>query len=205
MRTEDIKPLWYTQDNFFTEEECDIVRDTILELEPSVLEIPNTVITPYPGLTAKFGSYNWLPILIGNGIDIQSKWYSVPEMQQHDALHIDCWANVFRQGEGIQMHCHAGGYEGNWDETDNEFYNSHVFISGRVETGTYYKHLNTTLESVKGQLHLFDCQKQHKVVLNQYQEPRITLAMDVHWGEKTKVRADGVSYTNPNRYTILRP
>ena len=64
MRTEDIKPLWYTQDNFFTEEECDIVRDTILELEPSVLEIPNTVITPYPGLTAKFGSYNWLPILL---------------------------------------------------------------------------------------------------------------------------------------------
>ncbi len=205
MNPKDVKPLWYTQDNFFTEEECDIIRDTILELEPSVLAIPDSVRTPYPGLTAKFGSYNWLPILVGNGIDIQTKVYSMPEMQQHDQLHIDCWANVFRQGEGIQMHCHAGGGEGEWDEADNEFYNSHIFISGRTETGTYYQHLNKNLESVRGQIHLFDCMKMHRVVSNIYQEPRISLAMDLHWGEKNKVNILGESYTNPNRYTILRP
>ena len=97
--------VWITQDNFFTLEECDQIAQIIIDHEESVLAIESpedsNFWTPYTGLTGKYFDYNWLPLLVANGIDIQSKIYSVPELQQYDSLWIQCWANMFRQGEGI--------------------------------------------------------------------------------------------------------
>ena len=182
--------VWITQDNFFTLEECDQIAQIIIDHEESVLAIESpedsNFWTPYTGLTGKYFDYNWLPLLVANGIDIQSKIYSVPELQQYDSLWIQCWANMFRQGEGIAMHNHADdtvpeeAYYGSADD----FYSTHVFLAGNPQTGTYYKHLNKTVESVRGQMHLFDPWKEHKVVLNTYATPRISLAMDIWYVDR---------------------
>ena len=159
---------------FLSEQECDDISELITDREPWVLKnIPTTPETKYKGLTSKYYDFNWLPWVVDAGIDIRNRLFNIDILRQHETLWIQCWCNVLRQGQGLQMHHHAT------DKNDNPFYVGHIFIDGHIETGTDYEELNRIVPSEKGALHIIGAEDNHKVVLNQYEEPRISMALDI--------------------------
>ena len=167
--------MFLCEEEFFSIEECERIADLVLSREEEVLKIPNTnTRTDYTGLTGKYYDFNWLPWIVEElEIDVPNRLLSLEPFQNYNTLWVQCWSNVLRQGEGLNMHNHGN------DGEINDFLPAHVFIAGNPNTGTYYKELNITMPSTRGNLHIFNPFDEHKVVLNTHSTPRISLAMDI--------------------------
>jgi len=50
------------------------------------------------------------------------------ELKLQYPISIQCWANIFREGEGIEEHMHGGG-----------FISGHIFLGGDKDVGTWYQ------------------------------------------------------------------
>lgn len=215
--------------DFLTEQECEDIAELVLDREEWVLKnIPTTVeTTTYQGLTSKFYDFNWLPWIYDAGIDIGKRLFSVMPFAFHETLWIASWCNVLRQGEGLPMHNHESTVEflahknnltpkGDILEERYEngqlvqeispeeqpLYVGHIFLSGRTETGTYYEEFKKVIPSSLGCLHVIDAKHDHKVVLNTYKEPRITMAMDIWHVDPTEHYEDDIETVMPKAYVV---
>ena len=169
--------------DFFTQEESQQVYNLVLDMEPELKILAERTAVQrdfYSGITNLYKHYNFLPIIKSElNIDIAEKVFKLDIFEEFDDLWIQCWCNVWRQGEGITMHQH--GTDDLYWTGHNDFYVSHIFLGGDVRTGTYYGEFNENIESRVGEMHLIGAMDKHKVNLNLYQQPRISMAMDIWW------------------------
>ena len=178
--------------DFLTQEECDIIVHEILSLESAVKRLGPDI---YPGtsedsLTGRYTVFNYLNIRsIKNIICPKLKELFGPCVVQ-------CWANIFRQGEGIDDHIHIIKQSDNIVLTAS----GNIFLYGDPTIGTYYegvKHDNKV-----GELSLFPSTLLHGVPKNTTCDMRISMAIDVYVGDE--VLLDTLVSKTPKRYVYIR-
>ena len=96
---------------------------------------------------------------------------------------VQCWANIFRQGEGIGGHIHFIDHDHAYIERHG--LTGNIFLYGDPTTGTYYNFPKLSPLSVKydnkvGELSLFTPTLFHGVPKNTTGDMRISMAIDVH-------------------------
>ena len=94
-----------------------------------------------------------------------------------ETLHANCWFNVLRKEEFMDMHSH--GYH------KNSFYGFHVSINAIETTTSYYHPVKFNNEAFHvpnkiGYLTLFPGFLPHGVTPNRYETPRISIAGDIY-------------------------
>lgn len=169
--------------NFLSDEECDILYSRILETEDSVKSLGDDLHdgTSDNSLTGRHWCHNQLTDKVISDIIVPKLRVIVGRKR-----FIQCWANTFRNGEGISKHCHRnpdaiGGPPVDWTCTN-------LFLGGDPGLGTWFEgeqHTNN-----RGELMLFLSSVNHWVPPNKSDEIRISMAMDIHtsrvsgYGEK---------------------
>lgn len=169
-------------ENFLTEDECRSISNFILENEEYVKSLgpDNYSGTDNNSLTGRFEYFNYLYYHPGDILVSKLKNY-------FKECVVQCWANIFREGERIKPHFHGEG-----------FISANIFLSGDCKTGTYYDGIGL-LENKKGCLIYFDSKLIHYTRRNKTSIPRITLAMDIF----TKPIDINTFREFPNRYYFI--
>jgi len=157
--------------NFLSTEECKLIEKVLLEKEQEILALPITT-DMYTGTTARYSSYNFLNYI--PEIDITKKFFDLPIMQDEDEFWVQCWVNILNKGEGIPMHNHG--------HPENIFYAGNIFISGPDNCFTFYDDVGHVPNTV-GELHLIDCHLWHGVKENINDQPRLSIACDIHFSD----------------------
>jgi len=121
---------------------------------------------------------------IGNFLDTNiGYWILIPKLKKifkeigwDTPVSVQCWANIFKEGEGTIRHNHY--FEG------LNGYSAHIFISGHTSIGTWYEEEDGYEKDVNvpGQIVIFPTDLNHYVPENIYDELRITLALDMYPG-----------------------
>jgi len=165
--------------DFLTQEECDTIVHEILSLEDAVKRLGPDI---YPGtsedsLTGRYKYFNYLNVpKINTILEPKLKKLLGPCVLQ-------CWANILRQGEGIDEHTHFGGVGTAYAERHG--LTGNIFLYGDPTTGTYYKFPELGPFQVKydnkvGELSLFTPTLVHGVPKNTTGDMRISMAIDVN-------------------------
>ena len=165
--------------DFLTQEECDTIVHEILSLEDAVKRLGPDI---YPGtsedsLTGRYNVFNYLNVPeINTILEPKLKKLLGPCVLQ-------CWANILRQGEGIDEHTHFGGVGTAYAERHG--LTGNIFLYGDPTTGTYYKFPELGPFQVKydnkvGELSLFTPTLVHGVPKNTTGDMRISMAIDVN-------------------------
>ena len=160
--------------DLLTQEESELIAKTIIATEGDVKKLGDDRYggTSEDSLTGRYYCYNYLNNeIIGPIIKPKLKKIVGPCIVQ-------CWANIFRKGEGIGEHEHL-------DKRENDpaqFASANIFIQGDKSIGTHYQGLHH--ESKVGQLSIFPPDMRHHVSENTTDEIRVSIAMDL-W-EKTE-------------------
>ena len=155
--------------NFLSTEECKLIEKVLLEKEQEILALPLTT-DMYTGTTARYSEYNFLNYI--PEINIIEKLFNLPIMQDEDECWIQCWGNVLNKGEEIPMHNHG--------HPENIFYACNIFISGSDNCFTFYDDVGHVSNKI-GELHLIDCHLWHGVKENTNDQPRLSIACDIHF------------------------
>jgi len=180
--------------DFLTQEECDTIVNKILSLEDTVKKLGPDI---YPGtsedsLTGRYNVFNYLNVPeINTILEPKLKKLLGPCVLQ-------CWANILRPGEGIEGHTHFGGVGTAYAERHGATGN--IFLYGDPTTGTYYegvKHDNKV-----GELSFFPSDMLHGVPKNTTGDMRISMAIDVHTGDKVLLNA--LVSEMPKRFFYIR-
>tara|TARA_Y100000992_G_scaffold58788_1_gene35795 strand:- start:1558 stop:2130 length:573 start_codon:yes stop_codon:yes gene_type:complete len=163
---------------FLTEKECFTISNFVLKNEQKIKSLGPDCYggTPDDSLTGRYYLFNYLNVPEINSILKPKLQNLFAELDLVPEIYVQCWANTFRKGDYIDPHRHAGESE--------EFLSANIFLKGRVEPGTTY-HTDTGLVDLKntvGELVLFDSSTVHSVKEYQYDDIRVTLAMDIHYG-----------------------
>ena len=164
--------------DFLTQEECDTIVNKILSLEDAVKRLGPDI---YPGtsedsLTGRYKYFNYLNVPEINTI-------LEPKLKElFGPCVVQCWANILRQGEGIEVHRHALGDDPAYIERHGVTGN--IFLYGDPTIGTYYIFPELWAFSVKydnkvGELSLFTPTLFHGVPKNTTGDMRISMAIDV--------------------------
>ena len=156
---------------FLSAEECKLIEKTLLEKEQEILNLP-TNINYYSGTTARYEHYNFLKYI--PEVNIIEKLFSLPIMQGEDEYWIQCWGNVLNKGEAIKIHSHG--------PPNSIFYSCNIFISGPDDCFTYYDDTGH-VSNATGELHLIDCYLEHSVKENINDQPRLSIACDIHFSD----------------------
>jgi hypothetical protein len=164
--------------DFLTQEECDTIVNKILSLEDAVKRLGPDIYsgTSEDSLTGRYKYFNYLNVPEINTI-LEPK---LKEMFGPCVLL--CWANILRQGEGIDEHRHFGGVSENVIERHGATGN--IFLYGDPTTGTYYNFpeldpLSVQYDNKVGELSLFTPTLVHGVRKNTTGDMRISMAIDV--------------------------
>ena len=182
----------FTDKKIFSEEECKEWSDYLLKQEKILLDKYRTAPMGDGGtglgdtsITSRFPHFNLL----------NSDFYLVSELKTQllngiktilsvsdntswqETLYANCWFNVLRQTEGMNIHTH-GCHK-------NSFYGFHLTITA-IETFTsYYNSIKFEEEYFHvpnkiGYLTLFPNSIPHSVSPNRYVTPRISIAGDIY-------------------------
>ena len=178
--------------DFLTQEECDTIVREILSLEDAVKRLgPDEYVgTSEDSLTGRYAVFNYLNIRSINTI-------ICPKLKEiFGPCVVQCWANIFRQGEGIDEHRHI------YDKSTNTVLTAsgNIFLYGDPTTGTYYegvKHDNKI-----GELSLFPSDMLHGVPKNTTGDMRISMAIDVHMGDEVLLNV--LVSAIPKRFFYIR-
>ena len=178
--------------DLLTQEECDTIVREILSLEDAVKRLgPDEYVgTSEDSLTGRYTVFNYLNIRSINTI-------ICPKLKEmFGPCVVQCWANIFRQGEGIDEHKHI------YDKSTNIALigSGNIFLYGDPTTGTYYegvKHDNKV-----GELSLFPPDMLHGVPQNTTGDIRISMAIDVHMGDEVLLNA--LVSAIPKRFFYIR-
>ena len=188
--------------DLLTQEECDTIVNKILSLEDAVKRLgPDT----YPGtsedsLTGRYEIFNFLNVPeINTILEPKLKKLLGPCIVQ-------CWANILRQGEGIDEHTHFDGAPENYIERHGATGN--IFLYGDPTTGTYYCFpelglLNVKYDNKVGELSLFTPTLFHGVPKNTTGDMRISMAIDVHKDLPEDI-FNNIMSEMPERYYYIR-
>ena len=156
---------------FLSAEECKLIEKTLLEKEQEILNLPANT-DYYPGTTARYEQYNFLKFV--PEIDITSKFFDLAIMQDENEFWIQCWGNVLNKGDAIKIHSHG--------LPNSIFYAANIFISGPDDCFTYYDDTGH-VSNATGELHLIDCYLEHSVKENINDQPRLSIACDIHFSD----------------------
>jgi hypothetical protein len=178
--------------DFLTQEECDTIVNKILSLENAVKRLGPDI---YPGtsndsLTGRYTVFNYLNVPEINTI-LEPKLKEI-----FGPCVVQCWANIFRQGEGIVEHKHI--------EDKNicpTFMTSgNIFLYGDPTTGTYYEDVKH--DNKVGELSIFPSDMLHGVPKNTTGDIRISMAIDVYMGDEVILNA--LVSEMPKRFFYVR-
>ena len=165
--------------DFLTQEECDTIVNKILSLEDAVKRLGPDIYdgTSEDSLTGRYKYFNYLNVPEINTI-LEPKLKEI-----FGPCVVQCWANILRQGEGIDEHRHFDGAPTNYIERHG--LTGNIFLYGDPTTGTYYNFPELSPLSVKydnkvGELSLFTPTLFHGVPKNTTGDMRISMAIDVH-------------------------
>jgi len=176
---------------FLTHAECDKIVETILSLEDSVKSIGPDIYagTSDDSLTGRFHCFNFLTVETINSI-------IAPKLKKmFGPCTVQCWANTFRYGEGINTHFHI-------DDINRcpEFVAAaNIFLRGDPTTGTYYdgvKHINKV-----GEVSIFSPVLPHSVPKNLTNTIRISMALDIYVGSDKFMK--NLCAKEPGRYVFI--
>ena len=115
---------------------------------------------------------------------------------------VQCWANILRQGEGIEAHTHNAPGQSDWSEATGN-----IFLYGDPTTGTYYKFpvlnpLHVKYDNKVGEFSLFSPNLVHGVPNNISGDMRISMAIDVRFGDE--ILLNTFMLTDIKRYYYIR-
>ena len=172
---------------FLTREESGIISSFILETEGYVKSIgpDNYSGTNFDSLTGRYWCYNYLYDMPGKIL--------IPKIKDiFGECVVQCWANIFRNGEGIQPHKHCG------DEFESGFICGNVFLSG-PNPGTWYEEVGTIVSEI-GTLVIFPNDYIHGVPSNTRDCVRVSMAFDIY------TNPDDFNMVNehPHRYILIK-
>ena len=155
-----------------TQKECTKIRKCILDNEEMVKGLGPDIypLTAPNSLSGRHTIFNWLTTEVGE-ILIPKLHKIFTKFKVPYPISIQCWANTFRKGEGIETHAHGT------DDNDNAFISGHIFISGPTEIGTYYN--NKKRVNTPGEMTLFKSTEYHHVPKNTGEQVRISVALDI--------------------------
>jgi hypothetical protein len=165
--------------DFLTQEECDTIVNKILSLEDAVKRLGPDIYggTSEDSLTGRYKYFNFLNVPEINTI-------LEPKLKElFGPCILQCWANILRQGEGIEAHTHFINEDPVYIERHTVTGN--IFLYGDPNTGTYYNFPELSPLSVKydnkvGELSLFTPTLFHGVSKNTTGDMRISMAFDVN-------------------------
>jgi hypothetical protein len=172
-----------------TPEECDTIAKTVLSLEDDIKQrYPDEYIgTPNDSLTGRYKFFNFL-----NNEKIG--FILRPKLKElFGPCVVQCWANIFRNDEGIETHSHVNPY------TPELVTSANIFVHGDPNIGTYYggvKHVNKL-----GEISIFSPNILHHVPKNQTNTERITIAMDIYLENGEIIKEQILK--EPYRYVFL--
>ena len=136
------------------------------------IPIPEYDDNDYTGLTKYHSVYNWLNHPLWEPLDLPTRIHNLPEFKGKP-ISIQCWGNILRQGESLAEHTHGTGDE-------PIFYALNIFLSGNTTTGTYYYDAREYIPNEGGELIVLTSDIPHGVPTHLFQEPRVSIAMDVY-------------------------
>lgn len=170
------------QGPFLTPQECERVSAFILATEAQVKATGPDIYegTGDDSLTGRYKTHNYLETELGELLipRLHSFFRTIgfpgPSTTRR-VVAVQCWANVFRRGEGIARHRHNDG-------TCVPYLSANLFISGPTDIGTTYEFEDgtRTVPNKVGEMSLFPDFVYHYVKVNPYDTPRISMAMDFH-------------------------
>ena len=180
--------------DFLTQEECDTIVNKILSLEDAVKRLGPDIYggTSEDSLTGRYKYFNYLNVPEINTI-------LEPKLKElFGPCVLQCWANILRQGEGIEAHTHFINDDPVYIERHGVTGN--IFLYGDPTTGTYYNFpdldpLNVKYDNKVGELSLFTPTLFHGVYKNITGDMRISMAIDV----ETNPTEDIINYTMANK------
>ena len=179
--------------DFLTQIECDTIVNEILSLEDAVKRLgPDTYGegTSEDSLTGRYKYFNYLNIRSINTI-------ICPKLKEiFGPCVVQCWANIFRQGEGIDEHRHISDKSTNTVLTAS----GNIFLYGDPTTGTYYE--SVKYDNKVGELSLFPSDMLHGVPKNITGDMRISMAIDVHTGDEVLLNV--IVSEMPKRFFYIR-
>ena len=164
------------QSIILNKEECNFIKEYILKNEEKVKSLGPDVFrgTADNSLSGRHTIFNWLNTDIGN-ILIPKIRIIIKELRLQYPIAVQCWANTFRKGEGIDKHNHS---------KEMNFICSHLFICGDENIGTHYfveeEKQYIKRKNIQGEINVFDSKLPHYVPNNPTDEIRISVAMDIY-------------------------
>jgi hypothetical protein len=201
-----IDDLFLFSEKILSESEIDVIKNYILKNENNIKQLgPDN----YPGtsedsLTGRHAFFNYLHTQdIGEGILLPKLKKIIKQLNLEPPIIIQCWANIFRNGEGISIHRH-----GNMRQ---KFLSGNLFICGNTLPGTtYYKgdfstSTSVDIENEPGVLNIFPSYNMHGVKENLTEETRISMAIDIIPYSDTNhfKKLDMIYKKSPRRYIKL--
>lgn len=171
---------------FLTKEECKIISNYILENETYIKSLgdDNYSGTSENSLTGRYKVFNYLHHIPGEIL--------IPKIKNiFGECLVQCWANTFRKGEGIQIHRHS-------PVSKPRFICANIFLSG-PNTGTYYPEVGTIISEI-GTLSIFPANYDHGVQPNETDDVRISMALDIYTNPIDFNKID----KHPNRYILIK-
>ena len=189
--------------DFLSQEECDTIVNKILSLEDTVKKLGPDIYggTSKDSITGRYQYFNYLNVPeINTILEPKLKKLLGPCIVQ-------CWANILRQGEGIDEHTHFDGAPENYIERHGATGN--IFLYGDPTTGTYYCFpelglLNVKYDNKVGELSLFRPTLIHGVRKNTTGDMRISMAIDVHKDLSENMLNNNIMFEMPERYYYIR-
>jgi hypothetical protein len=182
----------------FSDKEIETVKNIILDKEEYVKSLGPDVYsgTANNSLTGRYSIFNWLSIKEISDILVPKLKNIFQELNWQFPVSIQCWANTFRNGEGIKIHKHGKS------NSNDSFYCANIFISGDAKPGTTYYEEGLidanakfkTIENELGKIIIFTSEIYHEVAPNKNKNIRISMAMDFY---------PGIVKEDLNRYHVV--
>ena len=112
---------------------------------------------------------------------------------------VQSWVNIYRKGQGIKWHSHAG--------KNGSSFSANIFLGGPKKPGIYYSvdPDNTfNVENETGAMHLFPNNLNHMVPLNDSKKKRYTVGITIHgYDAIDRTLVHGGALNASNRETII--
>ena len=188
---------YFSEKKIFSEEECREWNDFLLKQEKILLDKYRTTMgaggtgLSANSITSRFPYFNVLKFNFHYIERLKTEIFKgiqkILDVSGHstwqETLYANSWFNVIRKGEGMDTHIHS------YDK--NTFYGFHLNINV-IETFTSYFHpVKFQEESFHtpnkiGYLTLFPDFIPHRVSLNRYETPRVSIAGDIYASSRLK-------------------
>ncbi len=178
-------------EEFLSPTECEELAELALREEPRVMDIDNPYRdgSTYDGLTGQYLVYNWLSNPHVQTLNIPQRLFNLPDLKNTNHIAVQCWMNILRMNERILPHTHGDG-------EDSYSYASNIFLSGNLTTGTRYNDTGW-IHNKLGEIHLCSNRMEHSVPSMLWNEPRISMAMDI-WIDEDAIEDVKTSRDFPN-------